>query len=176
MLRMSDKELLGDRPVQRLVMGEWRMRGFSFDPTWIRTLPAKLAGVRGVVATLGLILFALTSPSHAQAPPLRTAANFGVIAGSGVTNAPLTITTINGDLGLSPNSLAAITGFDFSGPPGLEATIGRRARSATPPASTTVSRPTRWSASRSGAAAPTSAYRAVTAADATTCSSRPSTA
>src|ERR1035437_79106 len=119
MLRMSDKELLGDRPVQRLVMGEWRMRGFSFDPTWIRTLPAKLAGVRGVVATLGLILFALTSPSHAQAPPLRTAANFGVIAGSGVTNAPLTITTINGDLGLSPNSLAAITGFDFSGPPGL---------------------------------------------------------
>ena len=95
------------------------MRGFSFDPTWIRTLPAKLAGVRGVVATLGLILFALTSPSHAQAPPLGTAANFGVIAGSGVTNAPLTITTINGDLGLSPNSLAAITGFDFSGPPGL---------------------------------------------------------
>src|ERR1035437_1534495 len=69
MLRMSDNELLGDRPVQRLVMGEWRMRGFSFDPTWIRTLPAKLAGVRGVVATLGLILFALTSPSHAQAPP-----------------------------------------------------------------------------------------------------------
>lgn len=122
MLRIPGKELLGDRPVQRLVIGEWRMRGFSFDPTWIRTLPTNLAGLRGVVATLGLMLFALTSPSHAQAPPLGTAASFGVLAGTQVTNAPLTITTINGNLGVWPANGTAvgfpdITGFTFSTPP-----------------------------------------------------------
>ena len=111
-LRMSGKELLGDRPVQRLVMGEWRMRGFSFDPTWMRTLPTKLAGLRGVVATLGLMLFALTSPSHAQAPPLGTALGYGILAGTTVTNVPTSTSVITGNLGVDPGN--ACTGFNFT--------------------------------------------------------------
>src|SRR5450631_690135 len=106
MLRIPGKELVGDRPVQRLVIGEWRMRGFSFDPMWIRTLPAKLAGVRGAVAALALMGAALTSPSHAQAPPLGVAASYGVIAYSTVTNSGSS--TIFGDLALSPGFLAAV--------------------------------------------------------------------
>ena len=101
------------------------MRGFSFDPTWIRTLPAKLAGLRGVVATLGLMLFALTSPSHAQAPPLGTAAGFGVLAGSTVTNALTSSSVITGNLGVFPAggtpptlTFPDITGFVFSTPSG----------------------------------------------------------
>ena len=59
-------------------------------------------------AALGLML-APTFPSHAQAPPLGTAASFGVLAGSTVTNTPLSPTVINGDVGVSPGS--AVTGF-----------------------------------------------------------------
>jgi hypothetical protein len=87
------------------------MSGFSFDPTGARTLPAKLTGSRGAVAALGLMGAALTSPSHAQAPPLGTAASFGVLAGSTVTNTN-TPTIINGNVGVSPGT--AVTGF----PPG----------------------------------------------------------
>src|SRR5674476_166438 len=120
MLGISGKEYLEiDRPVQRLVMGEWRMREFSFDPTWIRTLLTKLAGLRGVVATLGLMLFALTSPSHAQAPPLGTAAGFGVLAGSTVTNALTSSSVITGNLGVFPAGgtppTAIMTGVDLGG-------------------------------------------------------------
>ena len=50
--------------------GDTQLSGVTFDPTWMRKLPAKLAGSRGAVAALGLIGAALSSPSHAQAPPL----------------------------------------------------------------------------------------------------------
>src|SRR6202048_626102 len=86
------------------------MSGFSFGPTGARTLPAKLAGSRGAVAALGLMGAALTSPSHAQAPPLGTAASFGVLAGSAVTNTGSSV--ISGNVGVSPNNV--VTGF----PPG----------------------------------------------------------
>lgn len=52
--------------------GNIHMSGFLFDPTWVRTLPAKLAGLRGAVPALGLMGAALTSPSHAQVPDLFT--------------------------------------------------------------------------------------------------------
>src|ERR1700694_4104104 len=93
--------------------GNGHMSRFSFAPAWVRTSWEKRAGVRGAVAVLGLMGAALTSPSHAQAPPLGTAATYGVIAGSTVTNVPGTLlshTIINGDLGVSPG--AACTGFD----------------------------------------------------------------
>jgi outer membrane autotransporter protein len=88
------------------------MSDFSFNPTWIRTSPAKLAGVRGAVAALGLMLVALTSPSHAQAPPLGTAASYGVLAGTTVTNVPTSFSVINGDLGVFSGN--ACTGFDHT--------------------------------------------------------------
>jgi uncharacterized protein with beta-barrel porin domain len=64
------------------------------------------------LAALGLMVVAPTSPSHAQAPNLGTAASFGVLAGSTVTNTG-TPTIINGNLGVWPGS--AVTGF----PPGV---------------------------------------------------------
>jgi ice-binding like protein len=86
------------------------MSGFSFGPTGVRTLAAKLTRSRGAVAALGLMGAALTSPSHAQAPPLGTAASFWVLAGSTVTNTGSSV--ISGSVGVSPGS--AVTGF----PPG----------------------------------------------------------
>ena len=87
------------------------MRGFLFAPTWSRTLPANLAGVRSAVAALGLVV-ALTFPSHAQAPNLGTdLPSFAVLGASTVTNTNPSVLT--GNLGVSPGT--AITGF----PPGI---------------------------------------------------------
>jgi uncharacterized protein with beta-barrel porin domain len=79
----------------------------GFDPTGVRTYPAKLAGA---MAVLGLVV-GQTSPGHAQAPNMGTAADFAVLAGSTVTNTGPSVLT--GNLGVSPGS--AITGF----PPGI---------------------------------------------------------
>ncbi|MBW3670846.1 MAG: DUF3494 domain-containing protein, partial [Acidobacteria bacterium] len=62
-----------------------------------------------VTAAIVCGLFA-SSAAFAQAPSLGTAENFGVLAGSTVTNTGPTI--IQGDLGVSPGT--AVTGF----PPG----------------------------------------------------------
>jgi uncharacterized protein with beta-barrel porin domain len=81
--------------------------------------PGALIGTRyfsrrstAALAALGLMVVAPTSPSHAQAPTLGTAASFGVLAGSTVTNT-ISPTIINGNLGVWPGN--AVTGF----PPGL---------------------------------------------------------
>lgn len=78
------------------------MSDFSFEPTGVRTLPAKLAGVCGAVAALALMVVTPTSPSHAQA--LDT---FAILAGQTVTNTGTTF--INGNLGVWPGT--AVTGF-----------------------------------------------------------------
>lgn len=92
--------------------GNGHMNRFSFAPASVRTSSQKRAGVRGAAAVLGLMgATTLTSPSHAQAPPLLTAGSFGVLAGSTVTNTGSTV--INGNVGVSPGT--AIIGF----PPGL---------------------------------------------------------
>jgi len=62
-----------------------------------------------VLATASLLLFASATPAAAQAS-LGTAASFGVLAGTTVTNTGST--TVNGNVGVSPGS--AVTGF----PPG----------------------------------------------------------
>src|ERR1700680_4911484 len=92
--------------------GNGHMSRFSFAPAWVRTSWEKRAGVRGAVAVRGLMGAALTSPSHAQAPPLGTAGSFGVLAGTTVTNTN-TPTIITGNVGVWSGS--AVTGF----PPGI---------------------------------------------------------
>ena len=92
--------------------GNGHMSRFSFAPALVRTSSEKRAGVRGAMAALGLMGAALTSPSHAQAPPLGTAGSFGVLAGTTVTNT-ITPTIITGNVGVSPGS--TVTGF----PPGI---------------------------------------------------------
>ena len=59
------------------------------------------------IAALGMTIVVPTA-SDAQAPPLGTAASFGVLAGTTVTNTGNTV--ITGDLGVSPGN--ACTGFD----------------------------------------------------------------
>jgi uncharacterized protein with beta-barrel porin domain len=92
-------------------VGNGHLSRFSFSPAW-RTSSEKRTGIRGAVAVLGLMGAALTSPSHAQAPPLGTAGSFGVLAGTTVTNT-ITPTVITGNVGVSPGSV--VTGF----PPGI---------------------------------------------------------
>src|ERR1700674_856119 len=53
-------------------------------------------------AALGLIVVAPTSPSHAQAVNLGTAADFAVLAGSTVTNTGPSV--LIGSLGVSPGT------------------------------------------------------------------------
>jgi hypothetical protein len=83
---------------------------FSFARASVRTSSEKRAGVRGAVTVLSLMGAALTTPSHAQAPPLGTAASFAVLAGTTVTNTGSSV--ITGNLGVSPG--AACTGFDLA--------------------------------------------------------------
>lgn len=70
----------------------------------------------GAIFVLGLLLFvACTIVVKAASPPtvpLGTAASFSVLAGTAITNTGAT--TVYGDVGLSPTTGAAITGF----PPG----------------------------------------------------------
>lgn len=62
-----------------------------------------------------------TSPAHAQAPPLGTAASFAILAGSGITNTgPSIISGFPGNPGDIGSSGATITGF----PPGVLTTGG----------------------------------------------------
>jgi uncharacterized protein with beta-barrel porin domain len=78
-----------------------------------RRLRAGVA-LRALMAASGSIaglMIGMTSPSHAQAPNLGTAASFGVLAGTTVTNTGPSV--INGNVGVSPGS--AIVGF----PPGI---------------------------------------------------------
>jgi uncharacterized protein with beta-barrel porin domain len=84
----------------------------------MRMLPAKLTGLLGTVAAVGLMGVISASPSHAQAaPPLGTVAPFAVLGGSAVTNTGPTVFTgtaeLPGNLGVSPGT--SITGF----PPGI---------------------------------------------------------
>lgn len=65
-------------------------------------------------AMVGTVIFAATHAANAQAVPLGAAQNFAIVSYAGVTNSGLT--TITGDIGLSP--LTSITGFSFSSTPG----------------------------------------------------------
>ena len=69
----------------------------------LRALVAASTSVAGLVVA--------TSPGHAQAPNLGTAASFAVLGGSTVTNTGPSV--INGNVGVSPGS--AVVGF----PPGI---------------------------------------------------------
>jgi len=91
------------------------MSAFSFGPTWVGASPTKLVKARSVLAALGLMSTAFASPSYAQAPDLLTAATFGVLAGSVITNTGPSV--INGNIGVSPTVGVPphITGF----PPGM---------------------------------------------------------
>ncbi|MDZ4811037.1 MAG: IPTL-CTERM sorting domain-containing protein [Pseudomonadota bacterium] len=66
-----------------------------------------------LLATLAFASFAcFGSPAGAQAVSLGTATQYGVLAGSAVTNTGPSI--VNGFLGISPNNASSVTGF----PPG----------------------------------------------------------
>jgi hypothetical protein len=62
----------------------------------------------GCVMALGFV-----SPLSAQSVPMGTAAGYGVIAGSAITNTGPTL--ITGDLGIWPSNVSSVTGF----PPGI---------------------------------------------------------
>jgi len=70
---------------------------------------------RAATNLAGLLLFASLAVS-AQTVPLGTAASFGVIAASAVTNTGASL--VVGDLGIHPNNASSVTGFTFSTPPG----------------------------------------------------------
>jgi hypothetical protein len=65
----------------------------------------------GLLATIAAALLFTTTPTFAQAIDLNTAADFGVLGGSTVTNTGPSV--VSGDVGVSPGS--SITGF----PPGI---------------------------------------------------------
>ena len=94
------------------------MSRFSFAPAWVRTLPAKLAGIRGAVAALGLMGASpdFSQPCSRRRPWGRRGASGCWPARRSPTQAP---TVINGNVGVSPGS--AVTGFT----PGLVNGIGR---------------------------------------------------
>jgi uncharacterized protein with beta-barrel porin domain len=83
--------------------------------------------IRLAAAALGLMGATLTSPGHAQAPPLGTTADFAILAGTGITNTGPTVITGTpahpGDLG---STTATIGGFPpgIVVPPGVIETIG----------------------------------------------------
>lgn len=68
---------------------------------------------RALVAVLGFLTAFAVVPAAAQTVPLGTAASFGVLGGSAVTNTGPTV--IGADLGISPNGISSVTGF----PPGI---------------------------------------------------------
>jgi uncharacterized protein with beta-barrel porin domain len=90
------------------------LSGFSSDPTSVRILAAKLTGLLAIVAALGLIFVASTSPSHAQvAPPLgNVLPTFAVLGGQSVTNTGPT--TLTGTAAL-PGNLGVYPGTSFTG-------------------------------------------------------------
>jgi uncharacterized protein with beta-barrel porin domain len=96
--------------------GDIHMGGFSFDPTWTRTLLAKLGGVRGALAALSLMVLTPISPSHAQAPPLGTLANFSILANTGITNTGPTVIT---GTPANPGDLGTVTATIGGFPPGI---------------------------------------------------------
>ena len=96
--------------------GNIHMGGFLFDPTWARTLLAKLGGVRGALAALTLMVLASISPSHAQAPPLGTLANFSILANTGITNPGPTVIT---GTPANPGDLGTVTATIGGFPPGI---------------------------------------------------------
>ncbi len=114
----------------------------TFTPTTSLTLNTQFTAtvMTGATDTFGLALQAnkvwtfTTAPSAATCatpPPailLRSACNYGILAGQAVTNTGPTIIT-GGNLGLSPNSLSSVTGF----PPG---TVVPPFAIQTPPSST----------------------------------------
>ena len=69
-----------------------------------------------VSAALVALLFSPSQASAQTTVDLGTAADFGVLGASAITNTGPTIVT--GDLGISPNGASSVTGFTFSGPPG----------------------------------------------------------
>ncbi len=78
---------------------------------------ARLYTANFAIAAIALFAFAFTGATRVSAQPvtLKTAARFGVLAGSTVTNTGSTV--INGEVGLSPGT--AVTGF----PPGTATAI-----------------------------------------------------
>jgi hypothetical protein len=90
--------------------------GSSPSLRWMESLT--MTGTDGIRARLrraaaALVLLTAGSAAIAQTvPPLGTAAEFGVLAGSAVTNTGATVVT--GDLGLWPGTISSVTGF----PPG----------------------------------------------------------
>jgi Ice-binding-like len=85
-----------------------RLNPFLLLPA--RPVPLTRSCIKRVLKTFSVFLLSATCSFAQSAVPLGTAANFGILAGSTVTNTGATM--ITGNVGVSPGS--AITGF----PPG----------------------------------------------------------